>query len=99
MIANTGTTPTCDESAVFRTINGQCNNLEKGQELWGSMTIQMRREDKLHGIDDLFKVGTYNDLLTTISDRQGNSHHVSIPSQWDNACIRWHFNEILNHPK
>ena len=78
MISNTGTTPTCNETAVFRTINGQCNNLKKGQELWGSMTIQMRRE--LHGIDDLFQIGTYNDLLPTVSDRQGNAYHFSILS-------------------
>ena len=81
VIANIGTTPTCDKSAVFRTISGECNNLNEGQELWGSMTIQMRREEKLHGIDDLFKVGTYNDLLNTTSDRQGNSYHISILSQ------------------
>ena len=64
-----GTEPECDEGALFRDIRGQCNNLLENRRLWGSMTINMRRE--LPAIDDLYQVGTYNDLLTT--DRQGNT--------------------------
>ena len=63
-----GTEPECDESALFRTVNGQCNNLNSDRTLWGSMTISMRRE--LPAINDLYQIGTYADLLTT--SRQGN---------------------------
>ena len=75
MLIITGTEPECDPDALFRTISGQCNNLEDGKTLWGSMTIQMRREsddkgNSLHGIDNLYQIGTYNDLLNTTTERQ-----------------------------
>ena len=75
----TGSEPDCDENAKFRTITGQCNNLKDGRTLWGSMTISMRRE--LPSIDDLYQIGTYNDLIT--SDRQGDNFnfvviHISV---------------------
>ena len=60
--------PECDATALFRTVNGQCNNLNSDRSLWGSMTISMRRE--LPAINDLYQIGTYADLLTT--SRQGN---------------------------
>ena len=60
--------PECDAAALFRTVNGQCNNLNSDRSLWGSMTICMRRE--LPAINDLYQIGTYADLLTT--SRQGN---------------------------
>ena len=60
--------PECDAAALFRTVNGQCNNLNSDRSLWGSMTISMRRE--LPVINDLYQIGTYADLLTT--SRQGN---------------------------
>merc|ERR1711963_892201 len=65
-----GSEPDCDESAKFRTITGQCNNLNEGRTLWGSMTISMRRE--LPAIDDLYQIATYNDLLNVTSNRQGH---------------------------
>ena len=60
--------PECDAASLFRTVNGQCNNLYSNRSLWGSMTISMRRE--LPAINDLYQIGTYADLLTT--SRQGN---------------------------
>ena len=66
--------PECDSAALFREINGQCNNLKDGRTLWGSMTISMRRE--LPAITDLYQIGTYSDLLTPAVDRQGNKNSI-----------------------
>ena len=65
--------PECNPSQQYRNINGQCNNVDEGKELWGSMTISMRRIlDHVNG--DLTQVDIHDEELPDereVEDHQG----------------------------
>ena len=60
------------EDSPFRTIDGRCNNVGSGKELWGSMSIPMRRY--LPSIVNIYTVPTYLDAEdTTVADAAAGS--------------------------